>query len=216
VTSPRRPNGWVGAQGHYAGLASRFLAYGLDVAVSTLLFTLGLAAVAFIWSTLTGHQVSWSKSDAVIAVVFAGWSFLYFGYSWATSGKTVGMAALGVRVVRADGVRLDPWRGVLRALVFPLSFLFFGLGFVGIVVQRERRALHDLIAGSAVIYAWDARAARLRLLAREAELESRSATSPRGGDAPASMPAKAGHDIEESGQCQNPPGTPRQGEAGTC
>jgi uncharacterized RDD family membrane protein YckC len=51
-----------------------------------------------------------------------------------------------------------------------VSFLLFGLGFVGIVVQRERRALYDLIAGTAVVYAWDARAARLRFLAREAEL----------------------------------------------
>jgi uncharacterized RDD family membrane protein YckC len=59
---------------------------------------------------------------------------------------------------------------VLRALVFPLSFLLLGLGFLGILVQRERRALHDLIAGTAVVYSWDARAARLRFLAREAEL----------------------------------------------
>ena len=80
------------------------------------------------------------------------------------------MAVLGLHVVRADGATLDPWRGFLRALVFPLSFLFFGLGFLGILVQREHRALHDLIAGSAVIYSWDARAARLRLLARKAEL----------------------------------------------
>jgi hypothetical protein len=86
------------------------------------------------------------------------------------------MAVLGVRVVRADGNRLDPWRGAVRALVFPLSFLFFGLGFLGILVQREHRALHDLIAGTAVIYAWDARAARIRFLAREAEV--RAAGSP--------------------------------------
>jgi hypothetical protein len=37
-------------------------------------------------------------------------------------------------------------------------------------VQREHRALHDLIAGTAVVYSWDARAARLRFLAREAEM----------------------------------------------
>ena len=43
-------------------------------------------------------------------------------------------------------------------LAFPLSFLLFGLGFLLILVQRERRALHDLIAGTAVVYDWDARA----------------------------------------------------------
>lgn len=63
------------------------------------------------------------------------------------------------------------------------QFLFFGLGFAGILVQREHRALHDLIAGSAVVYAWDARAARLRFLARQAEV---------GGGRPAEHSARRG------------------------
>ena len=36
-------------------------------------------------------------------------------------------------------------------------------------MQRRHRALYDLIAGTVVVYAWDARAARLRFLARQAE-----------------------------------------------
>jgi uncharacterized RDD family membrane protein YckC len=79
------------------------------------------------------------------------------------------MAVLGIRVVQADGTGADAWRGVVRALVFPFSFLFLGLGFIGLLVQGQRQALHDLVAGTAVVYAWDARAARLRFLAREAE-----------------------------------------------
>jgi len=66
--------------------------------------------------------------------------------------------------------------------VFPLTVLLFGLGFPGILVQRERRALHDLIAGTAVVYAWDARAARLRFLARNSGVADRPA-SPLTGDA---------------------------------
>jgi uncharacterized RDD family membrane protein YckC len=57
---------------------------------------------------------------------------------------------------------------VVRALAFPLSIILFGLGFAGILLQREHRALHDLIAGTAVVYAWDARRARLRSVARAA------------------------------------------------
>ena len=79
------------------------------------------------------------------------------------------MAVLGVRVVAADGSAVQPKQGIIRALVFPLSFLLFGLGFLGILVQREHRALHDLIAGTTVVYSWDARAARLRFLARQTE-----------------------------------------------
>ena len=79
------------------------------------------------------------------------------------------MALLGLQVVRAHGTRLDPWRGWVRSLTFPLGFLTLGLGFLGILVHREHRALYDLIAGTAVVYAWDARAAQLRFLARQAE-----------------------------------------------
>jgi uncharacterized RDD family membrane protein YckC len=170
-----QPADLVSMQGRYAGSVSRFLAYVIDVAVSSGLFALGLAATSFVAQVVTGHSITWNRSDVVVAIIYAVWVFFYFGYSWAASGRTLGMAILGVRVVRADGAVLDPWRGIVRALVFPLSFLLFGLGFLGILVQREHRALHDLIAGSAVIYAWDARAARLRFLARKAEL------SPSGG-----------------------------------
>jgi uncharacterized RDD family membrane protein YckC len=165
-----RPADLVSMQGRYSGSVSRFLAYAIDLVVSAGLFALGLAATSFVAQVVTGHSITWNRSNIVVAIIFVVWEFFYFGYSWAASGRTLGMAVLGVRVIRADGAGLDPWRGVVRALVFPLSFLLFGLGFLGILVQREHRALHDLIAGSAVIYAWDARAARLRFLARAAEL----------------------------------------------
>jgi uncharacterized RDD family membrane protein YckC len=153
-------------QGHYAGPVSRFAAYVIDVAVSSGLFALGLAVISYAALVVTGHAIGWSRQDVLVAVLLAAWQLLYFGYSWASSGKTFGMAVLGVQVVRADGMTIDPWRGLVRALVFPLSFLLFGLGFTGILVQREHRALHDLIAGTAVVYSWDARSARLRFLSR--------------------------------------------------
>ena len=168
--SPHTSAHSVTAQGHYAGSVSRFVAFAIDLALSTGVFTLALAGISYVAQVVTGKQISWNRQNIVVIVLFVAWEFFYFGYSWAMSGRTAGMAVLGVRVVRADGQAIDPRHGVLRALVFPLSFLLLGLGFLGILVQRERRALHDLIAGTAVVYAWDARAARLRFLAREAEL----------------------------------------------
>jgi uncharacterized RDD family membrane protein YckC len=172
------PNDLVTYQGHYAGSVSRFVAYVIDLAVTTAAFSLALAGISYGVHIVTGNQVSWNKSNVVVAVLFVVWQFLYFGYSWAVSGRTFGMMVLGIRVVRADGMPAEPHRGVVRALVFPLSFLLFGLGFLGILVQREHRALHDLIAGTVVIYAWDARAARLRFLARQAELTADDVASP--------------------------------------
>jgi hypothetical protein len=39
--------------------------------------------------------------------------------------------------------------------------LLLGLGLVGVVIGRERRALHDVFAGSVVVYDWGDRPAEL-------------------------------------------------------
>lgn len=53
----------------------------------------------------------------------------------------------------------------MRLITFPLGFLTLGIGFLGIVFGRTHQAIYDRIAGTAVIYDWDAEAARLRDLA---------------------------------------------------
>jgi uncharacterized RDD family membrane protein YckC len=172
------PANLVTYQAHYAGAVSRLAAYAIDITVASGLFSLALAGISYVVDLLTGHQVHWNRSNIVVAIIYFGWLGLYFAYSWAVSGRTFGMAVLGIRVVRADGTDLPPSRAIVRTLAFPLSFLLFGLGFLGILVGREHRALHDVIADSAVIYAWDARAARIRFLARQAELTADGAPHP--------------------------------------
>jgi uncharacterized RDD family membrane protein YckC len=183
-------------QGHYAGFASRFAAYIVDAGTSTGIFMLALAAISFAVSVVTGTSVEWTKNDTWAGLAYVAWLFIYFAYSWAASGKTFGMAVLGVRVVRADGADAGARRAALRTLALPLSFLLFGLGFLGILLGRERRALHDVIAGTAVIYSWDARAARLRFL-------SRASSAPAGGS-----PAGAAPAMTSSGQPRAEPGSP--------
>jgi uncharacterized RDD family membrane protein YckC len=153
-------------QGRYAGFASRFVAFAVDQGVIIALFTLALAVINFAASVLTGDPIHWQRGDIWVGVAFVAWEFLYFAYSWSASGKTAGMALFGVRVVRPDGTDASGRQAVVRTLALPLSFLLLGLGFLGIVVGDKRRALHDVIAGTAVVYSWDARAARLRFLSR--------------------------------------------------
>jgi len=141
-------------QGRYAGAASRLASFVIDLILSAGVFCVALAAISYGAQVITGNLVSWNRSTPVVAALFAVWELLYFGFSWATSGRTPGMALFGLRVVRTDGAVLDPRHATIRTLVFPFSFLFLGLGFLGIFVQREHRALHDLAAGSAVIYSW--------------------------------------------------------------
>lgn len=157
----------TGLRGHYAGAVSRFVGYAIDLAVISGLFGLTLAAVSFAAGLITGHTFSWNGSGVPVAIAYGCWWFVYFAYSWAAGGKTFGMAVLGVQVVGREGATAGPRRAIVRTLVFPLSFLLLGLGFVGILIDGERRALHDVIAGTTVVYTWDAHAQRLRFLARD-------------------------------------------------
>jgi uncharacterized RDD family membrane protein YckC len=185
------PADMVSYQSHYAGAVSRFAAYAVDIAVTTVAFELGLAGISYAVQIVTGHQSHWNRANTVVAVIFVLWQLVYFAYFWAVGGRTPGMALMGIRVVRADGMTLDPPHAILRALVFPINILLLGIPFLLILVQNERRGVQDLIAGSAVIYSWDARAARLRFLARQGELtvgESPPLPPPTPGPVTASLP----------------------------
>ncbi len=152
--------------GKCAGFASRFAAFALDVGVSASVFMLALAAISSTAKVLTGREIAWNRGDIWVVIAYAAWEFVYFAHCWAASGRTVGMALFGVQVVRDDGSNASGRRAIIRTLALPLSFLLLGLGFMGILLGGRRRALHDVIAGTTVIYSWDARAARLRFLSR--------------------------------------------------
>jgi uncharacterized RDD family membrane protein YckC len=156
----------ISLQGHYAGAVTRLLAYLVDVVASSASFWLLSGLVALAVRTVTGGEFDPTDHRALTTVAFGMWELVYFAYPLAVSGRTLGAAVVGLEVVQADGSPIRPRQALVRVVAFPLSLLLFGLGFVGILVQREHRALHDLIAGTAVVYGWDARAARLRFLAQ--------------------------------------------------
>jgi uncharacterized RDD family membrane protein YckC len=152
----------VAVQGRFAGSVSRFLAFLVDQFVIGLVFALGAALVESAVRVI--FQSSFEIEDGGLAVVaaYALWSFVYTAGSLAATGRTFGKAILGVLVVRSDGTRLDARRASLRTLAFPLSFLLLGIGFLIGLVRSDRRELHDLIAGTGVVYSWDADTAQLR------------------------------------------------------
>ncbi|MBX3701157.1 MAG: RDD family protein [Dokdonella sp.] len=80
---------------------------------------------------------------ALLAVTAA-----YFVVSWARGGQTIGMRAWRIRVVAADGTGLTWSRALLRFAAALLSLAAAGLGFAWCLIDRERRAWHDLAAGS--------------------------------------------------------------------
>ena len=121
-------------RGQHAGLASRFIAFLFDCAVSVGVFLVVLSAASFAASVLTGSSIHWSRANTWVVVAFFAWEFLYYAYFWTASGKTPGMVLLGVQVVGQDGSSVGTKRGLLGTLAFPLSFILLGMGFLGILL----------------------------------------------------------------------------------
>ncbi len=167
MTKYVEPTRDVELQGHYAGMVSRLLAWVIDAFAVGALFgvLLGLFRLAF--EVVFSRPFEPSDYGPGIVVAFVIWALLYFAFPWAMSGKTVGMAVLGIQVRRSDGSHVNGKRAVLRLLTLPLSFVILGIGLLMGLFQRQHRCLHDLIADTVVVYSWDARRARLRLLTRE-------------------------------------------------
>ncbi len=154
--------------GHYAGTVTRFTSYVIDAFLVGALFSVVAAAAVWVVNFVSGQNFDASDVGSLLGgSIFLVWLFLYFWLPMAIWGRTFGMAVLGLELVRRDGDRVGAGRVAIRVVTFPISFLLFGLGFIGILVGREHRALHDVFAGTTIVYAWDARAARLRFLATQ-------------------------------------------------
>lgn len=164
-------NGRLTVTGHYAGAVSRAAATALDLVIVTASFTIGLAGVDLLTNAFWGLSVRRALPATTGVAVLA---FCYAIGFLGIAARTPGQGIVGLRVVRSDGGTIHPGQALRWVVAFPVSVVPLGLGFVPIVFHREHRALHDLVAGTAVVHDWGDRPAELpgplsAFLARRAE-----------------------------------------------
>jgi uncharacterized RDD family membrane protein YckC len=92
-----------------------------------------------------GFPVAWL---VVLPVVLLYYPVLESSRWQATLGKRF----FGLTVVNLDGERISFVRALVRHLAKYLSGSLFGFGFLMIALRRDRRGLHDLIAGTLVLW----------------------------------------------------------------
>lgn len=148
--------------GRYAGPVSRLGAFALDAFVISSTFTLLIAGISYLFGVLFGTSTDLTESNGwLVGVAFALYWFCYFWISQALTGRTISQALVGLKVIRNDGRPLGPGAAAIRTVVLPLSFALLGLGALMALVDRRRRALHDVAARSSVVYDWGDRPAAL-------------------------------------------------------
>jgi len=158
----------VGAQSsahvvRVAGFWRRSVAAAIDAAcIAPAILVLGW--LAFRASGLRLPAATDIRVENMLELLLEGGSFVHsllamelaivllYGFLFtATTGATPGLRLLRLKVINVYGDAPEWWRVLLRCLGFLCGGLLLGLGLLWIGFDREKRGLHDWLAGTYVI-----------------------------------------------------------------
>ena len=77
----------------------------------------------------------------------------YFVWFWLNGGQTLPMKTWKLILTNEDGRSLRPAQAILRYLAAWPSVLFFGVGIVWALFDKNGQFLHDRIAGTRIVFA---------------------------------------------------------------
>jgi uncharacterized RDD family membrane protein YckC len=152
-----------------AGLLRRSLATLVDMAIfvgcsAALAIPLAQARLTpdtvkdfdLLLATLT--DPSWlSHASGSLGIWIAAW-WGYFIVGWGLLGGTPGKYVVGLRIVDHEGrCPIGGGRALLRLVAYMVSSMTLGLGHMLVLIRRDHRAMHDILAGTRVVRLKDAR-----------------------------------------------------------
>jgi uncharacterized RDD family membrane protein YckC len=137
----------------YAGLATRALAFAIDAAVINGAALLVGVVVGLGLSLFDIPDDTRTLLLAVGAALTLAWTMSYFVVFWSANGQTPGNRILQICVQDARTGRPPTHRRSLRrVLLLGISVLLLFIPTMLMLVDRRRRAMHDRLAGTVVVY----------------------------------------------------------------
>jgi len=136
-----------------ANLGSRILAYLIDMVVVVAGILAGLFAVALLGQASDVVVPDWVALTIVLVLLPAWWLGYFIAFETLWRGRTLGKAALGLRVVTKEGAPVRFRHAAIRGLLGLVDFLVLGgfLAVVFILFTRDNQRLGDLVAGTLVL-----------------------------------------------------------------
>jgi uncharacterized RDD family membrane protein YckC len=133
----------------YAGFWIRVAASVIDSFVIA-----GLAVGGAVVFAVAGAATDASEELAVIGYyivsLFASWLY-YAAMESSERQATLGKRAVGIAVIDTDGRRLSFGRATGRAFAKWLNAVTLGIGWLVVALSRQKRGLHDFVAGTLVV-----------------------------------------------------------------
>jgi len=151
---------------HFGGFWIRFLAIIIDAiiigvvgAIVRIPLALAIGGTGLRLGTNPDPSQVFAALPALMGLIGLTWliqialSLAYEVYFLTTRGATPGKMALGLRVIRADGAtNISAGLAAGRFFAKYLSGLILCIGFIIAAFDREKRALHDHICATRVVY----------------------------------------------------------------
>lgn len=134
-----------------AGIVTRGLAALVDIGVVLTMMGAVYLGLVFVRLLFSPQQFRFPQTQVLLSLtMFLGLSVLYLTVCWATSGRTVGAVAMGLRLVSRDGRLVRLPRCAVRAVLC----VMFGFGLFWVIVDPRRRSLQDIALRTSVVYDW--------------------------------------------------------------
>jgi uncharacterized RDD family membrane protein YckC len=160
-----RQHAAASASARPCGFWPRLVAYGIDTIILVTIFQLIWMQLEEsrhwllpVWpATLTDASLKqftqdWEAWANHALPIFYPLFFLYDVLLNGRYGATIGKMLIGARIVLGDGSPIGYRRAALRWLAARVSDFFCFAGYLLIALRPDKRALHDLLAGTRVIY----------------------------------------------------------------
>ena len=146
-----RPRGEADSETDQAGLATRLVAAGIDLGLLFAVYSLASGVLASIISFTFGQQLSLAAAIVLVGLGFLAAGALFSAF-WALVGQTPGMRFLSIRLTYHGSRDITLGLASRRFLAVILSVIPFGLGFLAVLRDPSRRAWHDRMTGTEVVY----------------------------------------------------------------
>ena len=117
----------------------------------TLLLVALLMLGSFLYVPVAGGVLPAPLGRALYQIFLLVIGFLYFTWFWVHGGQTLGLRTWRLRLVARDGGSVTWPQAVQRFALAWVSWLCLGLGFLWVLIDREKLAWHDRYSGTRLV-----------------------------------------------------------------